>query len=232
MANGGAWQLVLKRYVSAPRTGPRVGVVIGLCALVVAGVPSCGQSGEDGVEVTSAMIKSDARQLEGQGYTEQAALMADGEITADEYQDAFDQLRGCLDGIGMTITVGPYVSPVDGLTLEFMMGPPDPNAEMTMTDSQHVTECDERHFATLNHDYSHSREPQMDPALHSAVRDCLADKGFETSGTEKTVEDFVGEAAQVDPAGSDRDDAVSDCMRSEMERLYSDREIVGGGFGW
>ncbi|MDR0366221.1 MAG: hypothetical protein LBH68_05285 [Bifidobacteriaceae bacterium] len=177
--------------------------------------------------MSSSDIRSDARELKRQGYTEQAAMLEDGEITAEEYQEAFDLFRSCLEEVGEGIAAGPYVNPLDGLTYEFMIDPG--NVVDPIEQGKNEIACEDRYFDPLDYDYGHSHEPQMDPVLHEALRECLADKGFETSGEEKSVRDFVGgDAAEV---GSDLDNAVTECIRSEVERLYPDREVVGG-YGW
>jgi hypothetical protein len=197
-------------------------------SLLVAG---CGGGGSS--EVSAGQIKADGRALEAKGYVEQAAMMKDGVITAEELQDSFDLLRGCLGERGLGTTVGPYTDPVDGLSLLFMIGDPGGSeTPMSEDDENFMVECQERYFLDLHYDYAHSHPPQMDPPLKKATRECLADRGYETTGEEKSVRDFVGEAAIADPTGSGRDDAVVHCMREVMADLYSDREFVGGVIGW
>jgi hypothetical protein len=174
------------------------------------------------------MIRAHAKELAGQGFGEQAAMLEDGMITADEHQEAFDLLRRCLEDGGEGIAAGPYVNPLDGLTYEFLIDPGE-NIEDPIAQGELEIACEERFFTTLNYDYGRSHEPRMDPVLHGALTECLAEKGFETSGEEKTVKDFAGGAAAE--AGSERDLVVTDCIHSEVARLYPDREVVGG-FGW
>lgn len=209
--------------------GWRRAVVVGLCAVGLLGLSGCGQGGGDD-RVSSAQIKEHARELEERGYPEQAAMMADGEITAEEFQDAFDLFRKCLENAGEGIAAGPYTSPVDGLSLDYLIDPGE--IEDPIAQGEIEIGCDDKYLQLLEPDYVYSHEPKMDPALHSALRECLAEKGFETSGEEKSVRDFVGEAAVDDPAGTDRDDVVVDCAHRELDRLYSDRQIVGTGLGW
>jgi hypothetical protein len=195
------------------------------------GLSACADSGDQNV-TTSAMIKSDARQAKRLGYTEQAAILADGVITPEEYQHAFDLLRRCLDDIDMTITVGPYVNPINGLTYEFAMGSKDPERVgfETMAESGMIADCEMRYFTYIDNDYGGTAGAHMDPPLHAAVTKCLQERGFETTGEERTPGDFVGEAAKADPS-ADRNQAVVDCMHTSLTELYSDREIIGG-FGW
>jgi hypothetical protein len=189
-------------------------------------LPACGSAADD-EQVTSAMIRADARQLEEQGYLEQAAMLADGEITEEEHQNAFDLVRGCLEESGGGVAAGPYVSPVDGWTLEFLIDPVDTGDPIESGEIEIA--CEERYYSVLSYNYVHSREPRMDPPLRSALIECLGGKGFEVSGEEKSVRDFAGgEGAEV---GSVRDNAVTDCIHESVRRLYPDREVVGG-FGW
>jgi hypothetical protein len=208
---------------------------LGRCAAALLGVSllvaGCGGGGSS--EVSPGQIKADAKALEAKGYVEQAAMMKDGVITAEEFQDGFDLLRGCIAERGFDITAGPYISPVDGLSLEFMMGVPGGSeTPISDDDNNFITECEQRYFLDLKFDYANSHPPQMDPPLKTATRECLADRGYETSGEEKSVRDFVGEAAIADPTGSGRDDAVLHCMREAMADLYGDRDIIGGSIGW
>ncbi|MDR1633754.1 MAG: hypothetical protein LBS27_02270 [Bifidobacteriaceae bacterium] len=215
------------RLVGRARLGRFAATLLGV-SLLVAG---CGGGGSS--VVSAGQIKADARALEAKGYVEQAAMMKDGVITAEELQDSYDLLRDCIAERGFDITAGPYISPVDGLSLEFTMGVPGGSeTPISEDDDSFMNECQERYFLDLHYDYANSHPPQMDPPLKTATRECLADRGYETTGEEKSVRDFVGEAAIADPTGSGRDDAVVHCMREVMADLYADRSIAGGSIGW
>lgn len=194
--------------------------------LVLAGGVGC--SPGEGMTVSSAMIRADARDLRQRGFTEQADMLADGEVTAREYQDAFDSMRRCVEEAGLRMT-GPYIDPLDGFSFDFTFRPGGGEGAVWKDgDIEIIDECEDRYFVPLGADYEGSHVGQLDPVLREAVAECMGREGFELSGEERTVQDFVGESGFEDDGLTGRADAATACFHSQMMRLYSDREVVGG----
>ncbi|MDR1189623.1 MAG: hypothetical protein LBK95_19590 [Bifidobacteriaceae bacterium] len=193
-----------------------------------------GDGSEDSVLVTSAMIRDDAKELETSGYAEQAAMLENGVITAAEYQQAFDSLRKCVEGNDMVIR-GPWADPLDGFSLDFTTSPAGgDDAEFEPDDPRFEIsdECENRYWFPLSVDYERSRSGQMDPVLRDGIGQCMGRLGFEMSGDEVTVQDFVGEQGIVDGKPTERANAATECINGELARLYPERAVVGGfGFG-
>jgi hypothetical protein len=193
-----------------------------LAAVAVVCGSGCTVGGGDGSVVTATAIKADARDLKKNGYAEQAAMLEDGDITAQEYQEAFDLLRACIDNVGAEME-GPWTNPVDGISLSFTI-----LYDLDMKRGEELTTaCQERYFTTLDGDYLELHPGQMDPLLREAVSECMVGKGFESSGDELTVQDFAGEGSVTDGKLTPRGEALTECVRSECDRLFP---RVGGGF--
>jgi hypothetical protein len=177
------------------------------------------------------MIRADAADLERKGYAEQATMLEDGEITAREYQDAFDLMRKCVEDQGLAVD-GPYTDPLDGFSFDYVFVPPgggDAEFEQPLEEvDQIVNGCALRHWQPLSADYEGSRTGQMDPVVREAIGQCLTEAGFDVSGEEKTVQDFVGQQGVTDDGLTPRAEAVSECGRTELARLYPERSVVGG----
>ncbi|MDR1635244.1 MAG: hypothetical protein LBS27_10070 [Bifidobacteriaceae bacterium] len=197
----------------------RTAVAMALC-VGVAGLFGCAQvGGGDGGLTSPATIKYHARELEKQGYSEQAAMLEDGVVDARDYADAFDLLRTCVEGTDAKIT-DLQTNPVDGISLSFVFEYEDPATSDVLDD------CQFRYFTTVDMDYRESHANQMDPVLRDAVGECMGELGFETTGEESTVQDFAGEAAVVDGELTPRGQAASDCVQEQVAELFG-----GGGFG-
>jgi hypothetical protein len=93
-------------------------------------------------------------------------------------------------------------SPVDGLTLGFMMGSPGTDVDVTVADSQRLTECEERCFATVNYDYSHSRIPQMGPRVAQRRQGAPGGQGLRDFGSRDERQDRYWIPLRVDYEGS------------------------------
>ncbi|MDR1189624.1 MAG: hypothetical protein LBK95_19595 [Bifidobacteriaceae bacterium] len=206
-------------------------VASALWAVALAGSVACSSESGDSAQVTSAVIIADARDLEKNGYAEQAAMLQDGVITAREYQDAFDLMRKCVEDLGMVVD-GPYTNRVDSFSLSFSFGPGGgEDAEWKDGDTAKIDECEDRYWIPLDVDYEGSHVGRMDPLLREAMAECLPREGFKVSGDELTLQDFVGEQGVTDEGLTPRAEAVAECVRTEGMRLYPEQGGAGA-FGF
>jgi hypothetical protein len=187
------------------------------------GLSGCAETDDDGAgSVTPAMIKADARDLEKEGYSEQAEMLSDGVVTAREYADAFDLLRTCVEANDGKV-VDLQVNPVDGISLSFAFETADlPGIDKALDD------CQFRYWTTLEMDYRESHLNKMDPLLRDAVSECMKERGIESTGEEDTVQDFAGEAGLVDGVMTPRAQAASDCIQEQVVELFG----AGGSFAF
>lgn len=140
--------------------------------------------------------------------TAQAWALGDGNVTEEEYRTAVAKFIGCMADAGYGATE-PMLSPVDGLTLLFDFKPSGDiaayNAKLEL--------CNETQFTQIEPKYVEARTQVMDPALRKAATECLTKEGFEVTGTETNVREFMaatGTTVQV----------TMDCVSPAMKKLF------------
>jgi hypothetical protein len=143
-------------------------------------------------------------------------------VTDEEYQEAFDLLRRCVEDQGAEIEDSAR-DVIDGFGRDAVVSW-DTNEikEEQKAIEEAVDDCQERYWLTLDADYRESRVPQMDPALREAVAKCAESKDFEMTGSEVSLQDLIGEVGVVDGEDTPRAAAVVDCVHTEADRLYPD----------
>jgi hypothetical protein len=191
--------------------------------LAAAFLTACG--GGDGGSWTDVLaIKQECRQLEEQGYTVQAEMLSDGKVTLEEYREAWDLYRECLEDNGLVIQ-GPWTSPLDGITIFHAV---DYNALADGVGEQLGDECYNRYWMPLGADYVITHPGSMEPAMLEAMADCMAKKGYEVTGDEQLLKDFGGPKPFEDGALTERGAAAGQCVEAGMNRLHPEIE----GYGW
>lgn len=131
---------------------PKLSRVIGLllpCALALAGCSSSDNSGSSSDEGTGAVAMADAETAADQGLVEQQEILADGKVTAAEYEDAINLTFDCLRDSGLDPR-GPWPSPIDGLLYLIDVELP---SEVTVFASPTGVDCSEAYLKYVEPNY-------------------------------------------------------------------------------
>lgn len=107
--------------------------------------------------------------LREHGFNEQADAFEDGQVTAEEYQNSIQQLRGCIESGGYGFS-DPHLSPVTGLTYEFVF---NSNGRDDAQAMEHFNSCQDRYITPLSTVFLSTHTQQMDPLLKSELLQCL-----------------------------------------------------------
>ncbi|MDR1394245.1 MAG: hypothetical protein LBJ62_09840 [Bifidobacteriaceae bacterium] len=163
------------------------------------------------------------RELEKQGYTEQAEMLEDGQVTDEEFREAFDLMAECLVAADVEI-LGPWVNPVDGVRLDFSAVFDDGVDHETARET--VQSCWLPYWDSVSAWYVDTHPHVMDPPLRELVAECLEEKGYVLTGDEMSVEDFAGPDRRKDPVG--RPSATKSCVTDVINEtdLYGDQAIT------
>ncbi len=194
--------------------------VTALCAVTATlTLTSCSQDDSSASSLTADDIRADAKQLAEDGRTEQAAMLEDGEVTAAEYEDAFQKYSECLTTRGFDIAEF-SVSPVDGVSYLFGV-----DANGRETDDKTYAEQDEcrnRYWEPLNTDYSATAPKRMDEGLRQAALACMADAGYTLPSTVTVYADFLGENPLINGVQSDQAKTAEKCFDNTIPKLFPD----------
>lgn len=171
-----------------------------------------------GPEEIRAEILGAANALREQGKTEQADIFTDGAIDHDEYRTALNDLQSCIESKGYSFN-GPRLSPVTGITFEFVH---DVNGRSEAQGVEDFTACEERYWDPLASFYLSTHDQLMDPQLKNAVLQCMEDEGLpgDPRGTN---------LAEISPITGDDEatrGAARECTMEEAQRLYPDLPTV------
>ncbi|MDR1394244.1 MAG: hypothetical protein LBJ62_09835 [Bifidobacteriaceae bacterium] len=158
-------------------------------------------------------VQSRARSLRVAGYTEQAAFLADGKVTAAELEGAYRLFVACMEEGGLIIKVH-GVNPVDGFDIRYeSTGERFPVADPRMMSWS----CEQRYSREALSVYRETQPKVMAPELRQAVAQCLAGRGFQITGKETNADDFATVDGYKSPA---RLLVVEECVIPEVRRLY------------
>ncbi len=149
---------------------PKWLVVAGSCALALV-LSGCGGAAEDPVGPSSVEPSGDNASNSVSGAVkepsaEQQAIMADGIVTRDEYEQGFRAYQACMTAAGESITV----TNMDAEIIEYYSSVADFDVEMS---------CNTEHFQSVDIEWQTAHE---DLTVHAAVyAECLQEHGFEPS---------------------------------------------------
>lgn len=166
--------------------------------------------------ITPAKIRGDSAQLKQEGYTQQAAELADGKVTLADYDEAFENLTSCVTAYGYTIE-HKAISPVDGHTIEFEAN--FGNHSKTKAIKQ-ILACEAKYWNVVSALYQDTAPVDMDEALRVAAIACVRSDGYKLSGSEKTPLQMAGKNPVVNGAQSKQWVAVQNCFTTEQQKLY------------
>lgn len=157
-----------------------------------------------------------AAEAKSAGNEEQAAILADGEVTVEEYAAAFSALRACVAGDDIAVT-DPVTSPVSNDRYEFRYDFPglEPAAAVEV-----IERCEARYWTSVTMVYSFTRSPSMSPDLRAATGDCLAGRGIDAPSEATSV------ASIVEAVGSKHDKSVFACIDEVVRALYPEMPAV------
>lgn len=189
------------------------------CALLNAGCSSSDDSGSSSDEGPGAVAMADADAAAEQGLVAQQQILADGKVTAAEYEDAINLAFSCFQDSGLD-PKGPWPSPIDGLSYFIDVEYP---IDMTEFASPTGVSCEETYLKYVQPNYLEQNEHVMAPNLLEVVQERLAEQGIETSPDDTNVE-MMAETA----GGQEMYGPVSEVVVTAVNDLYP--EITGGIF--
>ncbi|MFD4957864.1 hypothetical protein [Microbacterium sp. NPDC058389] len=153
-----------------------------------------------------------ADELHELGAQESADALADGDVTYDEYLEAARRYQACLRDVGVVIE-GPHLSPVDNVWLLWQLPEEISGGESV---AAAVSSCDER-WRPVAAAYIDTHEQRMDDGLQAAVVTCMAAAGYDLSGDESQVIDFMGE---IESPPTPRMQDAERCIVELSQRLF------------
>ncbi|CAN3702713.1 hypothetical protein MMX123_02743 [Microbacterium sp. MM2322] len=155
------------------------------------------------------------KQLTESAPPEYAALVADGDVSADDYQAGFELFSDCMNAQGQTVSE-PHLSPVDGMALVWEA---TPGAGRAATEySADLADCYDP-YGTLEAIYNETGPGQMDEPLRAATQECLAAEGYQVPDTALNTTDM---RAYVDGDPVEQLTVLTDCIVPAATKLYPD----------
>ncbi|QEE62448.1 hypothetical protein FVA74_13350 [Salinibacterium sp. dk2585] len=191
--------------------------VIPAIAVAVLALTSCATAPEEAPDPYFAFssVESAAQYAEAKGHTQQAALLADGEATEEDYRAANSLFRGCLEELGYRFGPDIAVDPINGLQLHNTWEVvPEVNVA---TEAEHCQDA----FDTVEMSYIGTHEKRMDAALRASVEMCASSHGIEIGDDAMTID------AMLEERGDDQRATIEGCLFSETERLFPALEFAG-----
>lgn len=189
--------------------------IFGAAAIIaaVALLASCSSNndGHAAIDPQVAVAEAEA-QLRAIGAAENAELLTDGEISTDDYYAAARRYQSCLRILGIEI-LGPQISPVDNITLEWLYPETMPSGE----DLAAKVDICNSHWSPMVIAYQMTHDSVMDEALREYVAGCLLAIGYETDSAGRNVREIVGPG---DDTLESRLGDVEGCIIQGAEELY------------
>ena len=125
---------------------------------------------------------------------DQAELLADGELTLAEYENAFLALVACLEDRGIRVIDTEFV---DSRGFNYSTMDPDTPEGQAKFDSDHNV-CRSQHFDDIALAWAYiNADPDADAAFYEAVADCVRGEGVDVSGTSPAELDAAIQRAPV-----------------------------------
>ncbi|TFD00501.1 hypothetical protein E3T28_08205 [Cryobacterium sinapicolor] len=180
-----------------------------LCGLFTGCSSNEGSQQYNGGVMSSEQVKELGRQESDSGNTEQAAVLADGSVSFEEYDESFNLLAGCLRNVGIEPSA-PLMSPVSGNRYEFSMNSGELDPQSALADGD---VCQAKYWSSVSQAYSFSTPDVMEAALRTSTSECLEKKGIETTGGETNAKAFA-DLPGVDP------DVLSSCILDAATEMY------------
>ena len=143
------------------------------------------------------------------GNSEQADALADGEVDSSEYEEAYWNLRRCLEGYGYTVTDA-YLNPVTQLNYDFLI---DGAGHDQYEVNRRVDDCEERYWLAVSRVYVLTQPHVMAEPLKQSLVECLSQKGTNVDTN------FVNLGELVDFPQVEMGDAI-DCINERIPLLY------------
>lgn len=196
----------------------RIATTALLCVSLVIGASACSAPPSDsGV----ASVSNTLAVAETRGFEWEVSVLQDGDITSDEYEQAYDRCMDCQRELGYVFDKPKCLDPVEGQrwhALSAYRGAGDPP-----TDG--IGLCEERIFF-IEDAYVLLTPKRMDPQLMAKFRECLDEAEINYSGAETNFNDFVSE---LDDEYIDADSRYTACLVDSAFELYPDLIAVGYG---
>lgn len=190
--------------------------------LVSVGLLSTGCAGGVDDPYSSESVSQASEQHKKDGRTEVAEALADGEVTADEYDDAYWNLRKCLEDRGYAVTDA-VTSPLTGSTFEFVYNDNGRSKEAAYADYE---ECENTYWTPVAEVYSATAPSVIEQDLKLAIVDCLELQGETVNADARSFSDLIGSGASEDLR-----DKASTCAQESAFRLYPDLPSLAVAFG-
>lgn len=138
----------------------------------------------------------------------QAWALSDGVVTEAEYRTAIERFISCVRDAGYEVT-DPVLSPIDRLTLLYDL---TANGDRERWNKR-IEYCNDTEVSYIEPRYVEAREQVMEPSLRAASAECLNHRGFELTGNERNVRDFV-------KATNGSTATVMECVTPALQRLF------------
>lgn len=196
----------------------RLGILVVLPTALMLSACGGGDS-SDSSTLTESQIQRLAGEAEEAGYLDQASILEDGIVTAEEYEAAVDSYVDCVAEYGYTVSER-VVSPVDSLSLEYATDTAGFNPDEAQSNIQ---SCSEGHISYVERGYLGSHEARMDGPLLLALDSCVSEHGVRTTGDEATARDFF-ELDGMDPG------LLAMCISNAADELYPDLPSISVSF--
>ncbi|MGH3917302.1 MAG: hypothetical protein ACRDTC_28410 [Pseudonocardiaceae bacterium] len=181
--------------------------------LVTLPLTACGTARPD---PTTSLAASAASEAGAAGYTEQQRILADHDITAEEYRQAVGHHVDCLRRRGLHAEE-PALNPVDGLRL---IVEATPNGRSVDDYNAAVGECALRHLSFVEAVYTATHKPVMDHQVRSHTHACLARNAIHLPKNLETAHDMLT------AAGADKRTIVIDCIQTSAKELRPDLKTI------
>lgn len=154
-----------------------------------------------------------------QGRAEVADILEDGSVTFAEYEQAFNLMKSCAEGGGLSVS-DDGVNPVDQLAYLYTI---DYNGIDSGVAEPIADKCQADYFTDVAAWYIATNEPALSTPLREPAYDCMERGGFSIERTETSYQELAG----GDPSDVRRLEFAAECVADAMERVYPEIESFG-----
>lgn len=182
--------------------------------LATLSITSCSEEQSSVAERRRALAERRQSEAEEAGWDQQAEVLADGEVTAAEYDALVASYIECYESEGVPMT-DPVVHPANPRLR--ITAPENPGSEVAV-DSEALVECQTTYLGV--EELLWEDPAPMEPPLADAIRECMSGTG---SPLEPDDDDLGDMARAVGPEGND---ALARCVSEETSAFAPDLPAV------
>jgi hypothetical protein len=155
----------------------------------------------------------------------QRQILADGHVSATEFQQAWDGYAHCISEVGFVVST-PVVDPVGNVELIYTYrrqgtAPTSPSRDVQMTDEEagRIDDCEARYWFPVSAIHIAETPDHMTPLLADAVTRCMSGRGYDVAGSTSFGEVVGAEDGHAEGA---RVEAGRECLSKAMAEHYPD----------